>query len=50
MKNGLMVSVEHVKIWAYAVSILSFKTWNHIAVAKSGITLQNTVSLEEEDG
>ena len=41
MKNGLMVSVEHVKIWAYPISIISFETWNHIAVVKSGIILQN---------
>lgn len=41
MKNGLMVSVEHVKIWAYPISIISFETWNHIVVDKSGIILQN---------
>lgn len=48
MENGRMVSVEHVKIWAYPISIISFETWNHIAEDNSGIILQNIVRLEGE--
>lgn len=43
-----MVSVEHVKIWAYPISIIGLETWNHIAVDNSGIILQNIVRLEGE--